>query len=111
MGSGKEIDWDALHREEEQRAAEEAEARSAYYASLEERRQRKDQEIQGLLSELGERAMAEEKARMEMEQAMEEKKALEAVRAKYRQKHGSQEWNSSEEDQAWIRFSRGLFGE
>ncbi len=111
MGSGNGIDWDALHKAEEQKAAEEAEARSAYYASLEAKQAKRDEEIQGLLSELGEMAMAEEKARMEMEQAEEEKKALEAVRAKYREKHGSQEWNSSEEDQAWIRFSRGLFGE
>lgn len=103
------IDWEALHDAEERREAEEAEARSAYYASLEERQQKHDEELAGLLSDLGERVMKEEKARMEQEQAEEERKALEAVRAKYRKANGAQDWTENAEDKAWKAMAENLF--
>lgn len=106
-----EINWDELHQAEEMRLEEEEKARQEYYARLSEREAKRDEELTEMLSELGKRVMEEEKTKMEMEQAEEEKKALEAVRAKYREKHGSKEWNSSAEDKAWEKMGKSLFGE
>ncbi len=106
-----EINWDELHQAEEKKLGEEEKARQEYYARLSEKEAKKDEELTEMLSELGKRAMDEEKSKMEMEQAEEERKALEAVRARYRNRHGSQEWNSSAEDKAWEKMSRSIFGE